>query len=97
MNKTLTWIIIAIVVILLLILLAVLPVRRGAEEIEAPRGLPGLDVTTPAPTALPTPSPEVLTPEKELLSDLEAETGGLEVDRALDADLQALDTELRGI
>lgn len=94
MNKALTWVIVAVVVIvLLLVLLAVLPVRRGAEEV----GVPVVDITTPLPTSLPTPSPEVLTPEKEKLTDLESETDSLVFDQTLDADLRGLDTELSGI
>lgn len=96
MNKALLWVIVAVAVVLLLVFLAVLPVRRGAEEVEFQPGA----TLTPVSTLLPTapPSPEVLTPEKEKLADLEAETESLEsFDQTLDADVQDLDTQLRGI
>lgn len=100
MNKPLTWIILAVVVLLLLILLAVLPARQASEELPfPPSSIEGEGLATPFPTPLTTlaPTPEALTPEKEKLADLEAEVLDLAVDPTLDADLQALDGELRGI
>lgn len=95
MNKALAWIIVAVVVVVLLVLLAVLPARRGGEEFEAPEDFSGIGVATPF--VLPSPTPEALTPEKEELTDLETETESLEFDSTLDADLQGLDVELRGV
>lgn len=99
MNKPLTWIILAVVVLLLLVLLAVLPARQASEELPFPPAALEEGVATPFPTPLETlaPTPEALTPEQEKLADLETEIVDLAVDPTLDADLQALDGELRGI
>lgn len=99
MNKPLTWIILAVVVLLLLVLLAVLPARQASDELPFPPSSLEEELATPFPTPLttPVPTPEALTPEKEKLADLEAAAADLAVDPTLDADLQALDGELRGI
>lgn len=95
MNRTITWVILGALVVLFLLLLAILPARRPAV---APSPTAIVQVGRPIITATPVPTPTpTLTPEQAELSDLETETGELQAAEDLDADLQAIDAELRGI
>lgn len=95
MNRTITWVILGALVVLFLLLLAVLPVRRPAV---APSPTAIVQVGRPIITATPVPTPTpTLTPEQTELSDLQIETDALQAEQDLDADLQAIDAELRGV
>ncbi len=105
MKKSTTWIILGVLVVLVLILLAFLPVRQRTEraderspgqEIELSTEFPFIP-STPLATPLPTETPEVLTPEKLDLSDLETETKSLNAESELDSDIRGIETDLRGI
>lgn len=102
MNKTVAWIIFAIVVLVVLALLAVLPARRANEE----EALPGtatdstIELVTPPPelVSTPSPTPEALTPEQENLADLEAaESQDVNFDESIDADFRGLEGEVKGL
>lgn len=97
MRKSTTWVILGMLVVLVLILLAFLPVRQPpGQEIGLPAEFPFVS-PTPLATPLPTETPEVLTPEKIDLSDLETETRSLDAERDLDSDIRGIETDLQGI
>jgi len=100
MNKTVAWIVIAMVVIIVLVLLAVLPVRRADDEALPSENLDqAIELLTPSfpPVAPPSPTPEALTPEQEQLADFEAsETTELNLEEDIDTDLRGLEGELQG-
>lgn len=98
MSKVVTWVILAVIAVLLVALLATLPGRRAGELTPSPTlqiqiGTPLS--TTPFPTLAPSPTP--LTPDQTELKDLGTDTEALALEGDGDADLQAIDTELRGL
>lgn len=99
LNKILVALLVAAVVLVLLFLFAVRSVNRTSELTGSPAA-----VTSEAPlpslptTAIPTATPEVLTPDQEQLSDLEAEEQTrLTIEDDFDTNINQIDAELRGL